>query len=261
MAGTGLTPAAKEAHHGVGDPVEDGIRERWSRRRLLQLLLAATLITAIVGTIATVVETLGGGSALPVWHIAADLGFMILLAFLAIANRRGHTMLASWVFCGALVLNGSEFFALPELDRTLTLYAAPIMVAAFLIRPVAALEVLVLSIVDYLIAYFRHAAEYSFNWISLLVLCAFALAAWLAARRAAWFEESAEMYRLELDRVVADFDRVEANMAALRVQFEARQAGAAPHAGTTLTADTETAQMQTAGAWRLARSPETGTGD
>lgn len=220
MAGKGHSPAASGADSGDHDPVERGIHERWSRRRLLHLLLVATLVLSVVAVVGTAVETLRTASAFPVWHIVGNLGFLALLALLVLANQKGHTLLASWVFCGALVLNGSEFFPLPELDRTLALYAAPILVAAVLIRPAAAFEVFALSFADYVIAYVRHAATHPFNWVSLLILFGFSVAAWLAARRAAWFEESEEMYRLELDRVVADLDALQDRWAMLITQLE-----------------------------------------
>lgn len=226
MAGKGHPPAAPHEDPGARDGVETAVREPWSRARVLHLLLVTTLILCVPATVGTVVEARGAQADLPVTLFVSQALFAGLLVVLVLVNRRGRTLLASWVFCGLLVLNGSEFFALPELDRTLVVYAAPILVAGFLIRPVAAFQVLALSAADYLVAYLRHAGDHPFNWLSLLVLTGLAAASWLAARRAAWFEEGEEMFRVELDRVAADRDELEARVASLRAQLEALRAPA-----------------------------------
>jgi hypothetical protein len=149
--------------------------------------------------------------------------FVALIVGLVVLNRRGRTLVAAWVLCGTLVVNGSEFFALPELDRTLALYATPIVIAAFLIRPAGAFYIFGLSVADYVVAYARHTGEHPFNWFSLLVLAGVAAATWVAARRTAWLEEGEEMYRRELERAIADLDELEARVAVLRAELEAQR--------------------------------------
>ena len=92
---------------------------------------------------------------------------------------------------------------------------------AFLIKPTASVYLYALSCADYLVAYLREGRAYPFNWLSLVVLGGVAVVAWLAARRSAWFEESEAMYRSELDRVVAELDRVQQRLVASPDQQEA----------------------------------------
>ena len=229
------------------------VRERWSRRRLLHLLLVATLVVSPLTVVLSVAESIGSEGGVEAWRLAADLLFLVLLMALLAANRRGHTMMASWVFCGTLVVNASEFFRLPELDRALVIYAVPIIVAAFLIKPVAAFELLALCVADYLVAYLRHAREVPFNWFSLVVLLGVAWATWLAARRATWFEEADEIHRSELDLAIAEREALEAQVAALRGELDAeRSAGA--RAGDVVWGPTmRGASTSASDAWRLSR--------
>jgi hypothetical protein len=113
-------------------------------------LLVATLILSIPAALGTLASTQGGPDGAPTGLLATHAVFVLLLLVLLVVNRRGRTTLAAWVFCGALVLNGSEFLALPDLDRALVIYAAPIIVASFLLRPAGAYYIFALSVADYL---------------------------------------------------------------------------------------------------------------
>jgi hypothetical protein len=227
MAGKGHLPAAQHHDPGARDGVENAVHEPWSRARVLHLLLVATLVFCVPAVVGTLVESRADPQGVPGGLVASQALFVVLIVGLIVLNRRGRTLLAAWVLCGALVINGSEFFALPDLDRSLALYATPIVVAAFLIRPAGAFYILGLSIVDYVVVYARTAGDHPFNWFSLLILGGVAAAAWAAARRAAWLEEGEEMYRRELERAVAELDALELRVAALRAELEGQQPPAA----------------------------------
>jgi hypothetical protein len=209
------------------DRVSAAIRERWSRQRLLHLLLIAGLVLGTPTLALAVVDALDGATACPTARLAGNLAFVIAVAVLIVVNRRGHTVPASWAICGILVLNGSWLFPLPELNTVLAMYATPILVGAFLIKPTAAIYLYALSCADYLVAYLREGRVYPFNWLSLVVLGGVAVAAWLAARRSAWFEESEAMYGSELDRVVAELDLLERRLGVSPEQPEAPLVAAA----------------------------------
>jgi hypothetical protein len=206
-----------------GDPVEHHIRERWSRRRLLHWLLVATLALSAPTVALSLVAQEESAGAIPGWLLVGNLLFLGVIVLLVYVNSRGYTLLATWVLCGSIVLNGSEFFALAQLDRRLALYAVPVVLAAFLIHPVAAFEMFALSLADYLLAYVRHAGEAPFNWFTIVVLLGVACMAWLVARRTAWFEENEDACRRELEIAVAQREELERQVQTLRAELSAER--------------------------------------
>lgn len=152
------------------EPVSAAIRKRWSRQRLLHLLLVAGLVLGAPTLVLALVDSLDGATAFPTARLAGRLAFLVAVAALIVVNRRGHTLPASWAICGILVPNGSWLFPLPELNTVPAMYATPILVRAFLIKPTAAVYLYVLSCADYLVAHLREGQAYPFNWLSLVVL-------------------------------------------------------------------------------------------
>ncbi len=106
-------PASTETHDAVTDddftdePVSAAIRKRWSRQRLLHLLLVAGLVLGAPTLVLALVDALDGATAFPTARLAGRLAFLVAVAALIVVNRRGHTLPASWAICGILVLNGS----------------------------------------------------------------------------------------------------------------------------------------------------------
>lgn len=254
-------PASTETHDAVTDDaftdehVTAAVRERWSRQRFLHLLLVAGLVLGAPTLALTLVDALDEATAFPTARLAGSLAFLIPVAVLIVVNRRGHTLLASWAICGILVLNGSWLFPLPELNTVLAMYATPILVGAFLIKPPAAVYLYALSCADYLVACLHEGRPYMFNWLSLVVLGGVAVVACLASRRSAWFEESEAMYRSELDRVAAELDLLKQRLAASPGQPEAPFV-AASRAPSSWALRVEVAGSQGAEGVSFARVPE-----
>jgi hypothetical protein len=215
-ADPGLMPATPGE---TSDHLAVSVSERWSRRRLLHLLLVATLVLSLPTIVASFAERVRSQQGLPASLVAGNLIFFCVVALLVVVNGRGYTLLASWVFCAAIVLNGSESFALAQLDRRLVMYAVPVVLAAFLLRPLAAFDMYVLSFADYLVAYWRHAGDAPFNWFAFVVLLGVACLAWLTARRTAWFEQTEDVYRAELDLAVTEREELERQVEALRAEL------------------------------------------
>lgn len=184
--------------------------------------------------VVSLAEGAGAAPGFLLGRLAGDVVFLAVVGTLIPLNRRGYTTLACWILCAALVLNGSGFFSLSELDRVLVLSVSPILVAAFLIGPNAAFQFLALGVADYLLACARHGGGVPLNWLSLLTLAGITVAIWLVARRAAWFEEAEEMSRLELDRAVLERDELDLSVQTLHAELDAeRSAGAQARASLT----------------------------
>jgi hypothetical protein len=168
-------------------------------------LLALTAAVALLSVLSTVRATYP--------HAGRDLaGTLALLIVLVVGwwlNRRGRVDAAIWLCLAAILLGATFFFDGRTLDRTLIIYTVPVAAAAFLLRPRMAFVLAGLALADYTVVWAAYGWPADYNYLSMFALAALALLAYLVAAHWRDATEVQEEYRAELERDVAERERVQ----------------------------------------------------
>jgi PAS domain S-box-containing protein len=187
----------------TGDPV--------ARRRgqLLNLFILCAVLALMVVTAFNVIEWLMG---LPdrASYVATDVLSIALALGLWQLNRRGYVRLAAYLLLIGWIVATTTLLTFDVLDRELLLLAAPVILAGFVIRPVASLGFAALAAAGYLLAYSLSSRQLNISYIGLAALAVLAFIAWLVADRLERALAAARQSELELRRDIAARERVEA---------------------------------------------------
>jgi signal transduction histidine kinase len=181
------------------------------RRKLLNIVLSGLDIIALVVLVVTIVD-----NDLSDPHILADslpvlLGGLVWLvgsAIMFVINRYGSGRLASSIFLLLLTIV-IAFSDLPEQvtnGRGVSLFAVPILMASFLLGPLASFAMSGLSGVV-ITAISLSMLQTAPPWTSVIALFSIALASWLSARGMERALQDVRILNRELDQRVADRTR------------------------------------------------------
>jgi PAS domain S-box-containing protein len=143
-----------------------------------------------------------------VFFVVSDVFSLLVLAGLWRWSQSGHTQSAGYVLLILLVVGSSALLPAAILDRTLVIYAIPIMAASFLIGPGSSFVFAMLSALGYSLAWLAGGSASTYNYVSVLSLLIMALLAWLIAARL-------EQDRLERQRAEQAVHESERQMRAL----------------------------------------------
>ncbi len=149
---------------------------------LSSLILGAALIWVIFSLI-DVVKLILHPVIQNEYNFAIDVVSIAIFIPVWIANRRGRVRLASYSFLLFILIACVIFFPLTNLDEVLIVFAVPIMIASFVIRPGASFFFAVLSTATYTTMVLTSRTGVEYNYISVPIFFLIALLAWLVASR------------------------------------------------------------------------------
>ncbi len=178
--------------------------EQRQRGQLLSILLVGLCAFMLALTAINGVQLAVTPSSESVSFVIGDVFSVLVLVGLWRWNRSGHTQSASYMLLALLVIGCSTLLPMNTLDRTLIVYAIPIMAASFLVRPGSSFVFALLSALGYSLAWLADGSASTYNYVSVLSLPLTALLSWLIATR------------LEKDRI----ERKQAEEALLRRTLE-----------------------------------------
>ena len=157
--------------------------EQKQHRQLLTILLAGLLALVLALTAINVIQLAVTPSSENIFFVVGDVFTALALVGLWSLNRGGYTRWASYILLILLVLGCSTLIPMKSLDRTLIIYAVPIMAASFLIGPGSSFVFALLFALGYSLARLADGSLLTYNYISVLTLFMMALLAWLIAAR------------------------------------------------------------------------------
>ena len=153
------------------------------REQLFNILLTGLLALGLALTVINVIQWAAAPSPKNMFLVVSDVS--LLLAFVGLwgMSRSGHTQWACHGLLILLVIACSTLLPIRDLDRTLIIYAAPIVAASFLIGPDRSFVFALLSALGYSLARLADGNSLTYNYVSVASLFMIALLTWVIAAR------------------------------------------------------------------------------
>lgn len=151
------------------------------RGRLLAILLVIIIMLLIALTFSNLYQMLFGSLPNAAQFFISDLITLVILTGIWLLNRFGYTILAGIVITFFFTALPAFVFIPQDLDRLLIVYTIPIVLAGFIIHPLAAFAALVLSLGGYTYTFSTSSLGLIYNYIGALILFIVAAITWLVS--------------------------------------------------------------------------------
>ena len=163
----------------VDDPTARG------GRQALAYLILGTLMFAVLFLVVNGIQWLIAPTSRGLARVAANGLSALALVGLLWLSRAGRTRWAGYGYLVAFTMGVSGYFAAPDLERALILYAIPVFAASFLMQPASSVLLAVVATLGYTLAYLAGGSLEPYNAVAIVSLFFLALVTWLVSDRQA----------------------------------------------------------------------------
>lgn len=160
---------------------KSGAGIRGIRGRLLAILLSIFIVLQIALMLSNLYQMHFGFLPHAEQFLVSDVVVLFLLFCVWLLNRSGFTVPAGILLVLFITVIPGFVFIPEDLDRLLIVYAIPIVLAGFIIHPLAVFAVLALSVAGYSYAFLNSNLGLTYSYIGVLSLVVVSAVTWLVS--------------------------------------------------------------------------------